>query len=159
MIKIYENAPSYWGSVKSDYPESYLPYVGIYNYYNNFGNLIEAESQLVKAVEIRPSESYIRQLLINFYLKNNETKKAFNEVKGAVLKESFSSDFYLEKFISLSIETDQFDEIEKLTEKYVANDKIIGRINETILKEIQNLENADDTIRTQKLRGKINEIL
>jgi len=159
MIKIYKNAPSYWSSVKSDYPQSYLPYVGLYNYYNHSGNLTRAESQLVNAVELRPEESTIRQLLVNFYLKNNEKEKAFNEVKGAVLKESFSSDFYLEKFISLSIETDQFDEIEKLTEKYVANNKIIGRINETILKEIQNLENADDTIRTQKLRGKINEIL
>jgi tetratricopeptide (TPR) repeat protein len=155
MIKLYENPTSYWDSVKADYPVSYLPYLNMYNYYNHQGNLSGAEDQLLKAVKIRPEESNLREKLIKFYMRNDETEKAFNEVKEATLKESFSSGFYLEKFISLSIKTDQFYEIEKLTEKYFADDKTREKIKEIILKEAQKLEAITDTTRANKLLEKV----
>jgi tetratricopeptide (TPR) repeat protein len=155
MIKLYENPTSYWDSVKADYPVSYLPYLNMYNYYNHQGNLSGAEDQLLKAVKIRPEELNLREKLIKFYMRNDETEKAFNEVKEATLKESFSSGFYLEKFISLSIKTDQFYEIEELTEKYFADDKTIEKINGIILKEAQKLETITDTTRANKLLEKV----
>jgi hypothetical protein len=158
MLKIYKNSPSYWSSVKDDYPESFLPYVGLFNYYNHSENLTQAESQLVNAVTLRPKESSVRQLLINFYLENDEKYKAFNFVKETVLEDSFNSDFYLEKLISLSIETNQIAVIDQLIKKYSNENKIIEKIKKLIMDEKQKSEDANDTKRIQELTGKIEEI-
>ena len=155
MIKIYKDAPSYWNSVKYDYPEIYLPYIGLYNYYMYSGNLNQAESQLIDAVELRPEESSIRELLINFYLKNHEKYDAFNSIEDAVIKNSFNTDFYIKKFISLSVETNQVQEIDNLIKKYSFDRETLNRINKLIITEAKDLESKSDTITASKLIEKI----
>jgi len=155
MIKIYKDAPSYWNSVKYDYPEIYLPYLGLYNYFMHSGNLNQAESQLIDAVELRPEESSIRQLLINFYLKNHEYNDAFNSIEDAVIKNSFNADFYIEKFISLSLETNQVQEIDNLIKKYSFDREALNRINKLIITEAKDLESKSDTTTASKLIEKI----
>ena len=74
-IKLYESPLTYWNSVKTDYPSSFLPYVGLYNYYSQNKNNEKAEKQLLQAISIRPEELTIRDLLLNFYEKHNLTGK------------------------------------------------------------------------------------
>src|SRR5690606_20079133 len=50
-IKIYETPLTYWNSVRADYPYSFLPNIGLFNYYD-FKNYSEkAEEQLLQAIE------------------------------------------------------------------------------------------------------------
>ena len=46
-IKLYESPLTYWNSVKTDYPNSFLPYVGLFNYYNFKEANEKAEKQLL----------------------------------------------------------------------------------------------------------------
>jgi len=140
MLKIYKDASSYWGTVKHDYPESFLPYVGLFNYYGHFKNYPKAESQLLSAIKLRPEESSVRQTLINFYLQNGDLNKAFNFVKRTVLEDSFNSDFYLEKLISLSRKTNQLAVIDKLKMKYSDENIIIEKINKFLMSSEQSVQ-------------------
>jgi hypothetical protein len=155
LLKFYENAISYWNAVKSDYPGSYLPHVGLFNHYNHYGKLSEAENQLLEAVKIRPGDSSLRQMLINFYSLNNATEKEFGAVKDAVLNRSFSSGSYLEKFIRLSVKTDRLEEIDNLFKKYSAEEEITGKINQIILNEIKRFEDQNDSVSAGKLQEKL----
>ena len=155
MIKIYKNAGLYWSSVKLDYPNSYLPYVGLFNYYDHNGIYRNAENQLQQAIKLRPEESSLRQMLINYYQKNNQNTKAFNVVKESILNDSFKFDFYLEKFISLSVETNQFDEIDSLIKKYSNEGIILEKINGLLSAKAKAFETKGDMISAAKLTQKI----
>ena len=157
LIGLYKNAPSYWSSVKADYPESYLPYVGIYNYYNHLENFYEAENQLLVAIKIRPNESSIRQMLIKFYSRNDESIKAFNVIKDGIFEHSLHSDYYLNNFISLSVESNQLLEIDTLRKHFSQNEVKISKINQMIDSKIQELEASGDTLKAQKLSEIIND--
>lgn len=155
MIKFYKNADSYWGSVKLDYPNSYLPYVGLFNYYNQKGIYEEAENQLLLAIKLRPEESTLRQMLINYYQKNNQKKQALNILKESVLDESYKSDFYLEKFISLCTETNQPDGIDRLIKKYSGERIVLKKINGILSVKAKEYETKGDKINATKLTEKI----
>ena len=73
----YKNALSFWGSVKSDYPERYLPHVGLYKYYTHTGQKAEAEFHIIKAIDLCPGNVVNREYLFDYYVYKNEPNKAF----------------------------------------------------------------------------------
>lgn len=128
-IRLYENAASYWNAVKLDYPQKFLPYIGLYNYYDHIKDFSNAEDQLVQAIKLRPTEFSIRDLLIKFYQKNNQSDKAFVIMKDTIYKKINGSAALLEKFISLSSELNKQEEINELKIIYKDDAGIIEKIN------------------------------
>lgn len=151
----YENAKAYWSTVKSDYPNLYLPYIGLYNYYDHYRDFINAEHQLLQAIIIRPTEFSIRRVLINFYLKNNEKQKAFLIVKESLDIGLLSHDFFFEKLISLSVELNRLVEIDNLINNYSDDDKTYYKVKELIIREAKKLKNKSDTVKANELLEKI----
>lgn len=136
-IRMYENPITYWSSVKEDYPTRFLPYIGLYNYFNHIKDFNNAEYQLIEAIKLSPNEFSIRQLLINFYLANSQENKAFDLLKDTIYKRMPGSVNLLEKFILLSYELKKSEAINDLTIIYKDNAEVLKQVNK--IKSKQNL--------------------
>ena len=129
QIKLYENPITYWNAVKVDYPNRFLPYVGLYNYYNHKGDKQKSEKQLLSAIKISPSELSVRELLVNFYLKQSESNKAFDLLKNTLIDKRIYTNSLIEKYISLSVEFNKNEEINNLVASYKDDNNVIREIN------------------------------
>ncbi len=123
-VKMYENPIRYWNAVKADYQTRYLPYLGLYNYYNHSKSLINAEIQLLGALKISPADFTIRKMLLDFYLLNNEKRKALTLAEETLEKDMLDSDYFIENFVSLCIELNQSNKINDLLTRYSTNEKM-----------------------------------
>lgn len=143
-IDLYKNPITYWGSVKADFPGRFLPYVGLFNYYNHKKDFTNAENQLLAGIKIKPNEFTLRQLLINFYTTRKEKQKAFLASKNAI--DSYVDDFsnLFEDYISLAIELNKLNEIESLIVKYSNNEKFNNKIKEILETKTQQLNDSGD---------------
>lgn len=157
-IKMYENPITYWNAVKADYPSRVLPYIGLYNYYNYLGNNTIAEKQLLKALEIKPKDFTIRQMLIDFYLKHNEKQKALFLVKDTLERKISNSNYFIENFVLLSVELDQLDAIDKLLVEYAADKKMMEMIRKIIIQEAESLKNNGDSLKSNLLLEKFQRL-
>lgn len=128
-IKLYQNPLIYWNAVKSDYSSRFLPYVGLYNYYNHIGDGQNSEKQLLDAIKISPRELSVRELLVNFYVKRSEFKKAFDLLKNTLIDKRIYTNSLFEKFISLSVELNKKEEINYLLDSYKEDNNAIMEIN------------------------------
>lgn len=126
---LYENAISYWNSVKLDYPQKFLPYIGLYNYYNHIKDLDNAENQLIQAIKLKPDMLSIREQLIRFYQRNKQDDKAYTMLKETVYKKIKGSEILLEKLLSQSYELNDQEVINKLLIIYKDNDDVLKKIN------------------------------
>lgn len=143
-VKMYENPIRYWNAVKTDYPTRYLPYLGLYNYYNHSKNLVNAEIQLLGALKISPADFTIRKMLLDFYLLNNEKSKALTLAEETLDKDVSNSNYFIENFVSLCIELNRFDKINDLMEKYSGDTNKIKEITEILNKHIS-IKKDEDT--------------
>ena len=154
-IKIYENPITYWNSVKVDYPNRFLPYVGLYNYFNKSKDLENAEAQLVKAIEINEDDLSIRLILSNFYLVNNNNQKAFQLLKDTFGKKINGSTSQVETYIALCIALDELNEIDNLIAQYSEDNNIKERIKEFIIQKAASLKENKDSLKSNLLLEKI----
>jgi hypothetical protein len=143
-IDLYKNPVTYWSAVKSDFPDRFLPYVGLYNYNNHKKDFTNAENQLLAGIKIKPKEFTLRQLLINFYTKRKENGKAFVVAKNAIDSnvDGFSNLF--EDYILLAIELNNLNEIESLIAKHSSNGKLNNKIKEILGTKILQLNDNGD---------------
>lgn len=143
-IDLYKNPITYWGSVKADFPDRFLPYIGLFNYYNHKKDFINAENQLLAGIKIKPNEFTLRQLLINFYTTRKEKQKAFLASKNAIDNnvDDFSNLF--EDYIMLAIELNNLNEVENLIDKKSNNEKFSAKIKEILESQIQRLNDSGD---------------
>jgi len=153
-IKVYENPISYWNSVKADYPSNFLPYVGLYNYYNDSKDLDHAESQLLKAIEINPNDFSLRQILNNFYLVNNKNQKAFLLLKDTFNKKVKGSDSLIETYISLCIALDHLAELDELIAEYSNDNNIKLEIKQILIQKAKSLKEKGDNLKANLLLEK-----
>ena len=128
-IRVYKNAISFWNAVKIDYPQKFLPYIGLYNYYNHIKDLSNAENQLIHAISLKPDEFSIREFLIRFYQQNNQTDKAFAIMRDTIYKKVNGSAALLEKFISLSLELNKQEEVSELMIIFNDNADVLEKIS------------------------------
>jgi hypothetical protein len=152
MIKIYQSAPVYWDAVKSDYPDRFLPNIALYNYHIHYAQYSKAESELLEGVAKNVHASRVRKMLINFYMRNGLQEKAFLSAKEALDYIEDDQQFFIDNFISLSIETDSIAEIEYLILNHTENRGMAKKISESLRKEIEKLNSAGDTITAEELR-------
>ncbi len=157
-IDLYKNPINYWNSVKANYPNRFLPYLGLHNYYNHLNDFKNAEEQLLDGIKIKPEEFSIRQTLINFYLNNNEKQKAFTQIKDAVKNKIVGSVDLIENYISLAVELDKFNEVDELISEYPNDIKVRSKIKEIIISKAEQLNNTGD-INKSNLLLKINRKL
>ncbi len=131
-IKLYENPISYWSSVKSDYPSSFLPYVGLFNYYSHYDEYERAERQLLQAVAIRPKELSIRDLLVNSLLKRRDYTKAAYFIRKTLIEDKIFSSSFIEKYIWLSDKSrlNTLEYIKELSDTYLGDRAKSDKINE-----------------------------
>lgn len=154
-IRMYENPITYWNSVKADYPNHFLPYVGLYNYYNKSKDLKNAEAQLVKAIEINHKDLSLRLILNNFYLVNNKSQKAFQLLKDTFGKKINGSASQVETYIALCIGLDELNEIDNLIAQYSEDNNIKERIKEFIIQKAASLKENKDDLKSNLLLEKI----
>lgn len=128
QMKLYESPTTFWGSVKADNPISFLPYVGLYNYYNHIDNPDKAEKQLLLAIEIRPKEISIRNDLVNFYIKQNSFKKAKDFLRDTLIKEKIFSDYLLQTYLDIIPGSILSEEVENLLKTYKDDSTILEKI-------------------------------
>ena len=144
-INLYENPLTYWNSVRTDYPTSFLPYVGLFNYYNHQEDIKNAEDQLLQAITIRPEELSIRNSLINFYLKQKSFDKAMMLLKKTLVDKKIHSDYLLRKYISLLVEQKRYKELDDLSNAYQDDKNVLKIINEIKSGLIKQSKNPDNT--------------
>ena len=139
-ITLYESPLTYWNSVKADYSSSFLPYIGLFNYYDFNGYSEKAEEQLREAIKIRPEELSIRTQLINSYVKHKLSAKALAMLKNTLIDEKIYSDYLADKYLTMLDESEKTVELNKLFNTYKAYPLIVNKINkiksELIRKEI-----------------------
>ena len=157
-IKVYENPITYWNSVKTDYPYNFLPYVGLYNYYNNSKDGDSAESQLLKAIEINPDDFSLRQMLNNFYLVNNKNQKALLLLKDTFNKNVKGSDSLIDTYISLCIGLDRMTDLDELITEYSKDKNIKLKIKEILLQKAEVFKEKGDSLNSRLLLDKANKI-
>lgn len=73
-IKVYQNAVTYWESVKADYPDSFLPYIGLFNFYMENDNLEKAKGEIKKTIKIQPNSEFLIKTFNQYF----ETEKDCN---------------------------------------------------------------------------------
>lgn len=157
-IKMYENPITYWNAVKTDYPSRFLPYIGLYNYYNYLEDNSIAEIQLLKALQINPKDFSVRQLLVDFYQKNGKKQKAYQLVKNTLEKKIPGSSGFIETDITLSIDLDKMEEIDRLLVEYIADDKMMELIRKTIIQKAELLKNNGDSLKSNLLLEKVQKV-
>lgn len=131
-IDIYTNPETFWNSVKSDYPDRFLPHIALYNYNIHINNFKQAEKELLTGIKKNETASLPRKLLINFYINNNKFEEAFSTVKNALEETKSEMNFLIKKFIFLSKELNMEHEIDLLLEKYSENEKIKSIIRKNL---------------------------
>jgi Tfp pilus assembly protein PilF len=144
-ITLYENPLTYWNSVRADYPTSFLPYVGLFNYYNHQEDIKNAEDQLRQAITIRPEELSIRNSLVDFYLRQKSFDKAMLWLKKTLVDKKIHSDYLLQKYISLLVEQKRYKELDDLSNAYQDNKNVLKKINEIKSGLIKQSKNPDNT--------------
>ena len=130
-IRFYESPNTYWNSVKSDYPSSFLPYVGLFNYYSHTEEYIKAQGQLLQAIAIRPDEISIRNLLVNYLIKTRAYKKAASFLKKTIIEDKIYSDYLAQKYIWLSekLSLNNNEYFTELVNSYSRNPIILKKID------------------------------
>lgn len=154
-IKMYENPITYWNAVKANYPSRFLPYIGLYNYYNYLEDNSIAEIQLLKALQINPKDFSVRQILVDFYQKNGKKQKAYQLVKNTLEKRIPGSSGFIETDITLSIDLDKMEEIDRLLVEYIADDKMMELIRKTIIQKAESLKKNGENLKSILLFEKI----
>jgi hypothetical protein len=144
-IKVYENAVTYWESVKADYPSNFLPYVGLFNYYKESNKPDQAELELLKAIEINPKDESLWMILNNFYLTNRKNEEAFFFLKKKIEIEKTLPDNLLESYISVCVQLKRFEDIDyilyNISNYNLKKNKILKTIDYNI--KILNQNNLD----------------
>ena len=130
-LGIYENPVTYWSSVKRDYPSSFLPYVGLFNYYSFTEDLMKAENQLVRAIEIRPGELSIREKLFTFYDKHSWYPKAGWLLKKTLIDDRIYSDYLAERYLTLPDGNSMQEKTNDLLGAYKGEKGILEKIRKT----------------------------
>ncbi|MFZ1281199.1 MAG: hypothetical protein WAR59_10195, partial [Ignavibacteriaceae bacterium] len=143
-IDLYKSPITYWGSVKADFPDRFLPYVGLYNYYNHKKDFTDAENQLLAGIKIKPNEFTLRQLLINFYTTRKEKQKAFLTAKNAIDMHVEDFSILFEEYVSLAIELNILYEVENLIAKYSNDENLKKKIKEILETKISLLNDNGD---------------
>ena len=157
-IDLYKNAMTYWNSVKADYPARFLPYIGLYNYYNHYKDLSNAETQLVKAIKLKPNEITTQQLLIDFYLRNEKKEEAYQLVKEILERKLSSTANLFEHYITLSIELNRINDIDKLIALYAEKVETNKDIEQIILNKVESLKSSGEIIKSNLLLEKIQKL-
>ncbi len=139
-IRIYKNPETFWNSVKADYPGHFLPYVGLYNYYNQNKEIQKAEFQLQTAIKIHPSDNGLKQILNNFYLINNMKQKSLELLRDEIKEKLESSESILETYIGLAIDLSSWENIEELFSIFSGNENKIRTIKDIIKKYCETLK-------------------
>ena len=141
-IKLYESPLTYWNSVKTDYTSSFLPYVGLFNYYDFKGCSEKAEEQLQQAIKNRPEELSIRIQLFNFYEKHKLSEKSLAMLKKTLIHDRVYSDYLVEKYLVMLDDSKKTAKLNTLFNTYKDNPLIVKKINkiksDLIKKEIIN---------------------
>ncbi len=137
-IKLYESPVTYWNSVKADYPSSFLPYVGLFNYYEQQKKPEKAENQLSQAIDTRPEELSIRNNLLNFYIKHKYPEKALILLKKTLIDKKIYSDILIEKYIVLLYEYNRSEEVDELYKSYSNDKNVINKIDRVKANIIKN---------------------
>jgi hypothetical protein len=128
-VQMYENPFTYWDSVKSDYPDSFLPYIGLFNYYEQQKEPDKAENQLLLAINVRPEELSLRNNLLNFYTKHNFPEKALALLKRTLVDDKIYSDQLAKKYISMLVKLNRTEDIDYLLRTYRNDKNIFDKIN------------------------------
>lgn len=154
-IDYYRNSFTYWGAVIKDYPDRFLPHIALYNYHFHNKEYDEAESELLTGIGKNPQVAQIRKMLINFYIRNGQKEKAFLSAKDALEHIDNDQQFFIDKFISLSIETNNIPDLEYWLIKYPENERLTERIIASLKKELERLDNAGEIPKAEELKQKM----
>lgn len=154
-IKMYENPETYWNSVKNDFPNRFLPYQGLFNFYNHYKDYNNAENELLQGIKINPKEFSTRRMLINFYLNTSESNSAFTQIKDALQNRIEGSVTLIEEYISLAIELEKVDEIDEMIVLYSVNKEMKLKIKQAIVQKIELLLNSNEIALANLLSEKI----
>ena len=101
-IRKYENPVIYWGNVHKDYPNGYLSYSLLSQYYLSVGNNVQAELFLRNAVNLSPYHAKLRERLFDYYMNNKLPYKAY-EVVNVGLKYTPNEDALVRDLILGSV--------------------------------------------------------
>lgn len=157
-LDIYKNPINYWASVSSDYPESFLPYIGLYNYLNHTKNYSEAEIKLIEAIKISPKEVSLRQTLCNFYLSLNKEEEAFSVLNNTFKDEVTYAEIMFPAYISLCIKLQKTENINELIKIYSGNKKIINALKKELDLKMDALSKIGDSVNVKFLSHKLSMI-
>ena len=157
-VHLYENPVTYWNSVKTDYPSNFLPYVGLYNYYNHSKDFEMAEFQLLEAIEINPNDLGSRQILNNFYLSHNKKQKAFLLIRDGLYKKIQGMDGLLYNYVLLCTELNHLDAIDTLITNYSEDNKMELKLKEVITRNADALKEKGDSLKADLLIEKVRQI-
>ena len=157
-IKLYENPVTYWNSAKADYPSNFLPYVGLYNYYNHSKDFEMAEFQLLEAIEVNPNDLGTRQILNNFYLSHSKKQKAFLLIRDGLYKKIQGMDGLLDNYILLCTELNHLDAIDTLITNYSEDNKVELKLKEVITRNVDALKEKGDSLKADLLIEKVKQI-
>ena len=157
-VKLYENPITYWNSVKSDYPKNFLPYMGLYNYYNHTKDFNNAELQLEQAIKINPNDFSLRQNLSNFYIIHNKKQEAFLLLQDAFEKKVRNTELLIPTYLSLCVELQKISPIDELFRIYSSDEMIKMKIRDAVLNNIELLKEKGDNLEVRLLLKKIEEM-
>lgn len=157
-VKLYENPIRFWNAVKTDYPYNFLPYVGLYNYFNESKDLSNAEAQLLKAIEVSPNDLSLRQILNNFYLVNNKNEKAFYLLKDTFNKRVSGYANFIETYVLLCIGLDRLKDLEELIIENSKNNTINEKIRRALIQKAESLKQSGDIQKSNILIEKVKKM-
>ena len=127
-IKLYESPKTYWNSVKSDYPTSFLPYVGLFNYYSYNEEYEKAENQLLQAIRFRSDNLLLRNKLETFYEKNKFYDKSRIFLKKTLIEDKLFSEYLTQRYWSLLSESDRKEQLKILFQTYQNYPSVLNKI-------------------------------
>jgi len=102
QIRKYENPVIYWGNVHNDYPNGYLSYSFLSQYYMSIRNNVQAELLLRDAVNLSPYHAKLRERLFDYYMNNKLPYKAY-EVVNVGLKYTPNEDALVRELILVAV--------------------------------------------------------
>jgi hypothetical protein len=156
-IKMYESPITFWTSVKADYPTHFLPYIGLYNYYNDEKDFSDAEIQLLEAINKNRKDISLRIILNNFYLVNNMKQKSLVFLRTTINEIIKVPDSLLRTYIALAIDLNSFNDIELLFTTYSDEQSKINEIHKILEEDIEFLKNNNNQQKAELLERKLGE--
>lgn len=154
-IRLYENPVTYWSAVKADYPNHFLSYLILFDYYKANKDYNKAEQELLTAIQKNPDDLSLITMLNSFYLTNNMKQKFLLFLKNIIDERIKKSNNLLRTYIGLAIELDSLKYItELLTDPSMGEDKII-EIKKIIKENIDFLKKQNNIPKAELLEEKL----